>query len=229
MSTIGHEKTFWTTNDTFSRQRHPFCPKHQISIWIKHRMTPLSLAVSTPASPTALWDSKAKRAWRSVHIAASHPSTWWTDQRLLTPSEAHNWPAGESETMWRQPDATVEGWWQWGAPEGERRQEHEAGRSQSRHATLGGNWKLVASNLWVAYYVAKGAGFVLGHHGTGGLTLLFAFLLQRLLEHLIREPEALLEEVDQRLAEVLPCSLVVNEVSFVWVDLAKDTTTRGMS
>lgn len=84
----------------------------------------------------------------------------------------------------------------------------------------------MASNLWVAYYVAKGAGFVLGHHGTGGLTLLFAFLLQRLLEHLIREPEALLEEVDQRLAEVLPRSLVVNEVSFIWVDLTKDTTTR---
>lgn len=51
------------------------------------------------------------------------------------------------------------------------------------------------------------------------LTLVFALLLQRLLEHYFWQPEAFLKEVHQGLAEVLPCCFTVNEVAFVWVDL----------
>ena len=56
------------------------------------------------------------------------------------------------------------------------------------------------------------------------LTLVLALLLQRLLKHDLRQPEALLEEVHQGLAEVLPRGFAVDEVAFVRVYLRhKDT------
>lgn len=114
MSTIGHEKIFWTTNETFSLQQPPFA---QNTKYLFESNTEWPLKSCCLHSSLGF---KGQRAWKSFNIPASHLSTWWTDQRLPTPSEAHNWPARESETMWRQPDATprraarprsVEGWW----------------------------------------------------------------------------------------------------------------------
>lgn len=100
MSTIGHEKIFWTTNETFSLQQPPFA---QNTKYLFESNTEWPLKSCCLHSSLGF---KGQRAWKSFNIPASHLSTWWTDQRLPTPSEAHNWPARESETMWRQPDAT---------------------------------------------------------------------------------------------------------------------------
>lgn len=55
----------------------------------------------------------------------------------------------------------------------------------------------------------------------GGLTLFLALALQPPLEDEFRKPEAILEEVDQRLAQVLLCGFAVKKVAFVWVDLRR--------
>lgn len=55
-------------------------------------------------------------------------------------------------------------------------------------------------------------------HDKRVLTLIFALLLQ-IFKNVVWLPEALFEKVDQGLTEVLPCCLVVEEVTFVWIDL----------
>lgn len=50
------------------------------------------------------------------------------------------------------------------------------------------------------------------------LTVVLVFFLLVFL-HRLRLPETLLEEVDQRLAQMLLCPVAVEEVSLVWVDL----------
>lgn len=60
--------------------------------------------------------------------------------------------------------------------------------------------------------------FVLGDRVLG-LDLILVLLLQRLLENALGQPETLLEEVDKRLAEVLPRGLAADEVALIWIDL----------
>lgn len=61
-------------------------------------------------------------------------------------------------------------------------------------------------------------GVGLGGRPLRGLTVVLVLLLLVVL-HDLRHPETLLEEVDQGLAQVLPCPLAVQEVSLIWVDL----------
>lgn len=159
-----------------SPYNNPLLPKTP-NIYLNQTLNdPSSLAVCT-----ALWDSKANVLGSqliSQRLICQHDGQTRDSQhlqKLITglPGRARRCGASQMPRRAARP-RSVEGWWivrsTWRGG--------EAGtRGRSRHATLGGNWKLEGSNLWVAYYVAKGAGFVLGHHGTGGLTLLFAFLL----------------------------------------------------
>lgn len=64
-----------------------------------------------------------------------------------------------------------------------------------------------------------GAWCVCVSHGKWALALVLAVHLQIFFENDVRLPEALFEEVDEGLTEVLPRRLTVQEVTFIWIDL----------
>jgi len=87
------------------------------------------------------------------------------------------------------------------------------------HAWGGGWWR----RRLVAYCARVGERCRLetaaGGQGMGCLTVVFVLAVPVVFGRYLRLPEALLVEVDQRLAEVLPGALTVQEVALVRVDL----------
>lgn len=161
----------------------PFA-KHWISIKNEHQMTPPSRCLNSrhcAVKPRVSCEFHSllgsHRAQHSVHIAESHPD--WRPRLLRNPLVSSQLACRlvERDDAASARRGLTDGESVWGAPEGESRRGslrvsmlHREVRRDRREE----NWR---TNLWVAYYVAKGAGFVLGRDGWGALTLFFALLL----------------------------------------------------